>query len=40
MTLSSVLEDYRWTAVAVLGVALAVAGNVIALRPFKRKKAA
>ena len=40
MTLSSFLEDYRWTAVAVLGVALAVAGNVIALRPFKRKKAA
>jgi drug/metabolite transporter (DMT)-like permease len=40
MTLSSFLEDYRWTAVAALGVALAVAGNIIALRPFKRKKAA
>jgi drug/metabolite transporter (DMT)-like permease len=40
MTLSSFLEDYRWTAVAALGVALAVVGNVIALHPFKRKKAA
>jgi drug/metabolite transporter (DMT)-like permease len=40
MTLSSFLEDYRWTAAAALGVALAVAGNVIALRSFKRKKAA
>jgi drug/metabolite transporter (DMT)-like permease len=40
MTLSSFLEDYRWTAAAALGVALAVAGNVIALRSFKRKKVA
>jgi drug/metabolite transporter (DMT)-like permease len=39
LTLSSFLEDYRWTGVAALGVALAVAGNVIALRPFRRKKA-
>jgi drug/metabolite transporter (DMT)-like permease len=40
ITLSSLLEDYRWTAVAVLGVALAVAGNFVALRPLKRKNAA
>jgi len=40
MVLSSFLEDYRWTAVAALGVALAVVGNVIALRPFTRRKAA
>ncbi|HYT97147.1 MAG TPA: DMT family transporter [Casimicrobiaceae bacterium] len=39
MTLSSFLEGYRWTTVAALGVALAVVGNVIALRPFTRKKA-
>ena len=39
MTLSSFLEGYRWTSVAALGVALAVAGNVIALRPIRRKKA-
>ena len=39
LTLSTFLEDYRWTSVAALGVALAVAGNVIALYPFRRKKA-
>ncbi len=32
MLLSTLFEGYRWTWVAVLGVALAVAGNVIALR--------
>jgi drug/metabolite transporter (DMT)-like permease len=33
MLLSTLFEDYRWTWVAVAGVALAVAGNLIALRP-------
>jgi drug/metabolite transporter (DMT)-like permease len=32
MLLSTALEGYRWSGVAVAGVALAVAGNVIALR--------
>ena len=32
MLLSTLFEDYRWTAVAVAGVLLAAAGNVIALR--------
>ena len=32
MVLSTLFEDYRWTGVAVAGVLLAVAGNVIALR--------
>ena len=32
MLLSTLFEGYRWTWVAVLGVALAVAGNVLALR--------
>jgi len=32
MLLSTLFEGYRWSAVAMLGVALAVAGNVIALR--------
>lgn len=31
MLLSTLFEDYRWTAVAVAGVVLAVAGNLIAL---------
>ena len=38
LTLSTFLESYRWTSVPALGVALAVAGNVIALRSFRRKK--
>lgn len=33
MLLSTLFEGYRWTWVAVLGVALAIAGNVLALRP-------
>ncbi|HVE49730.1 MAG TPA: EamA family transporter [Casimicrobiaceae bacterium] len=33
MLLSTLFEGYRWSALAALGVALAVAGNVIALRP-------
>ena len=32
MVLSTWLENYRWTAVAALGVVLAVAGNVLVLR--------
>ncbi len=32
MPFSTLLESYRWEAWAVLGVALAVAGNVLALR--------
>ena len=32
MVLSSFFEDYRWAAISMLGVALAIAGNVIALR--------
>jgi drug/metabolite transporter (DMT)-like permease len=32
MVLSTFFEGYRWTAVAALGVALAIAGNVLALR--------
>jgi drug/metabolite transporter (DMT)-like permease len=40
MLLSTLFEGYRWTAVAALGVVLAVAGNVIALLPGRRAKAA
>jgi len=40
LTLSTFMEGYRGTSVAALGVALAVAGNVIALYPFRRKKPA
>jgi drug/metabolite transporter (DMT)-like permease len=32
MLLSTFFEGYRWTGIAVLGVALAIAGNVLALR--------
>jgi drug/metabolite transporter (DMT)-like permease len=32
MLLSTFFEGYRWTWVGVLGVALAIAGNVLALR--------
>jgi drug/metabolite transporter (DMT)-like permease len=32
MLLSTAFESYRWTWIAVAGVALAVAGNAIALR--------
>jgi drug/metabolite transporter (DMT)-like permease len=32
MLMSTLFEGYRWTWVALAGVALAVAGNVIALR--------
>lgn len=32
MQVSTVFEGYRWTWVAVVGVALAVAGNLLALR--------
>ena len=32
MLLSTAFEGYRWTAIGVLGVALAVVGNVLALR--------
>jgi len=33
MLFSTALEGYRWTWIGALGIALAVAGNVIALRP-------
>jgi drug/metabolite transporter (DMT)-like permease len=33
LLLSTLVEGYRWTPVAVLGVVLAVVGNVMALRP-------
>jgi len=32
MLLSTFFEDYRWTPTALAGVALAVAGNLLALR--------
>jgi len=32
MFLSSLVEGYRWTSIAVIGVLLAVAGNVLVLR--------
>jgi hypothetical protein len=38
LTLSTVLEGYRWTGVEVLGVVLAVIGNVIALWPAKTRR--
>jgi len=38
LTLSTVLEGYRWTGVAALGVVLAVIGNVIALWPAKPRQ--
>jgi hypothetical protein len=37
MLFSTLFEGYRWTAVGALGIALAVAGNVIALRPARRR---
>ena len=37
MALSTLLEDYRWTALTMLGMALAVAGMVIALRARRQK---
>jgi drug/metabolite transporter (DMT)-like permease len=40
LALSTLLENYRWTWLAVLGVALAVAGNVVALNAPRRSKAA
>ena len=33
LLLSTLVEGYRWTPVAVLGVVLAIVGNVMALRP-------
>ncbi len=33
MLVSTVFEDYRWTWIGAMGVALAAIGNVIALRP-------
>ena len=38
LTLSTVLEGYRWTGVAALGVVLAVIGNLIALWPAKLRQ--
>jgi drug/metabolite transporter (DMT)-like permease len=32
MFLSSLVEGYRWTSIAVIGVLLAIAGNVLVLR--------
>ena len=32
LAISTFVEDYRWTAPAVIGVALALAGNVLVLR--------
>jgi drug/metabolite transporter (DMT)-like permease len=37
MLLSTLVEDYRWTLLSVLGLALAAAGNVFALRGKRRK---
>ena len=36
MLLTTLFEGYRWTGPAVLGVVLAVAGNVLALDPRRR----
>jgi len=36
MVLSTALENYRWTSLAAAGVALALAGNVLVLRPGHR----
>jgi len=36
MVLSTALENYRWTSLAAAGVALALAGNVLVLRPGRR----
>lgn len=36
MLLSTLFEGYRWTGLAVLGVVLAIVGNVLALRPPRR----
>ena len=38
MTLSTLFEGYRWTPLAAFGVALAVAGNWLALRPSRRPR--
>ena len=38
MVLSTLFENYRWTAVAVAGVVLAAAGNVIALRRVRARR--
>jgi drug/metabolite transporter (DMT)-like permease len=40
LVLTTLVEGYRWTWVAALGVALAVAGNVLALRTEPRRGAA
>lgn len=37
MTLSTLLEDYRWTALTMLGMALAVVGMVLALKARRQK---
>jgi drug/metabolite transporter (DMT)-like permease len=39
MLLSTLVEDYRWTRAGALGVALAVVGNVLALRAGPRRAA-
>ena len=36
MTLSTLFEGYRWGALPAAGIALAVAGNVLAMRPASR----
>jgi len=36
MTLSTLFEGYRWTSLAAFGVALAIVGNWLALRPARR----
>jgi drug/metabolite transporter (DMT)-like permease len=38
MLLSTLFEGYRWTPVAAFGVVLAVAGNLLALAPARRRK--
>jgi drug/metabolite transporter (DMT)-like permease len=39
LTLSTLLEGYRWTGVAVVGVVLAVIGNLLALPTWKWRRA-
>ena len=37
LTVSSVYEDYRWSAMALGGLALVIAGNLLAFLPAKTK---
>jgi drug/metabolite transporter (DMT)-like permease len=40
MLLSTLFEGYRWTPLAAFGVVLAIAGNWLALKPARRRRAA